>query len=737
LAEVTTDSAGRYLFTDLGAGDYFIHIPSWMFSAGAPLHDRISLPGTSLGDDDAGEDGLDNAQASLFGISSATVSLFPGFAPAGQNETGFDSTSDDDADTHTDLTVDFGFSIPATLGAHVFNDLNADGLHQPNGLDGQPFTSDDEISLSGVLVEVWYTGSDQLIGSSDDSLVDVIETAFDGTCQIAGLSSGTYYLRIPQSAFDPGGPLENLPIVSPVRFSLDNQTPADNNGTQPTGRATAALSPVITLSPGESDNTIGFGFLASIHPLTWPAWQLRHGGLQDNTVSGNEDGDLYSNLLEFAFGLDAKTGVASRPPVRIEVDPITQRIDLCMDRVTGTSGLTFAVELLSDLANSPAGWTTALGLTPVITPRPDETEEVRYQDIASHPALLGTQGFARLVVSLDTDLNGEPEASHRTETLGWARFSLGTHLQTLGHSFAPVSRFTAVIDAVNGNSLDIASALNGTSAATLLTSGAQHYLEILTGSHAGHRLELNESATASAISALVLDTSQARNTLLGDPPASLVGARFALRQHLTLGDLADRNRFAATNNATTADRVMIFEPTLSSFQTYWLFSFGGNPRWVRQGDGTLSNQGALILEPGRGLFIQPRTQPVTLVLHGQVREHAFARTLVRGPTLCASGWPLTLSPTAAQMLVDNGFTGSLSPTQADHLQRWAGDSQPGSQGYSGLFLFSVNTFRQWTTIGDSTLANQNNNPFLQAHRAFFLRARNPIPGWVATSPWTP
>jgi hypothetical protein len=737
LAEVTTDSEGRYLFTDLGAGDYLIHIPSWMFTEGSPLHNRISLPGASLGDDDAGEDGLDNAQASLFGISTATVSLYPGFAPAGPNESGFDSTSDDDADIHTDLTIDFGFSIPATLGALVFSDFNADGLHQPDGPDGQPFTTDDEIGLSGVLVEVWHTGSDQLIGSADDALVEVLETSFDGTCQIAGLGTGTYYLRIPESAFAPGSALENLSVVSPVQMISDNQTPGDNNGTQPAGRATAALSPVITLSPGESDTSIGFGFLATLHPLTWPAWQLRNGGLQDTSVSGNPDGDLYSNLLEFAFGLDAKSGIAARPPVRIEVDPITQRIDLCVDRVTGTSGLTFTVELLSDLANSPAGWIDAVGLTPVITPRPDDTEEVRYQDIASHPALLSSQGFARLVVSLDADLNGEPEAIQRTETLGWARISLGTHLQTLGPSFAPVSRFTAVIDAVNGNSLDIASALNGQPASSLLTSGAQHYLEILTGPHAGHRFELNESATTSAVGALMLDTAQARNTLLGNPPATLVGARFALRQHLTLGDLADRNRFASTNNATTADRVMIFEPTLSSFQTYWLFSFGGNPRWVRQGDGTLANQGALIIEPGRGLFIQPRAQPLTLVLHGQVREHAFARTLVRGPTLCANGWPLTLSPLAAQMLVENGFTGSLSPTQADHIQRWTGDSQPGAQGYSGLFLFSVNTFRQWTTIGDSTLANQNQNPFLRAHRAFFIRARNALPGWVSTSPWTP
>jgi uncharacterized repeat protein (TIGR01451 family) len=738
LAETTTDAEGRYLFTDLSAGSYLVHIPHGMFAQGAPLHGRISLPGASTGDDDSSEDGLDDPQAMLFGISSNTVSLSPGQAPAGPNETGFDSTSDDDRDTHTDLTIDFGFAIPATLGSLVFHDLNGDGLHQPDGADGQPFTSDDEVGLANASVEVWHTGSDQLIGGGDDTLVETIETRFDGTGEIEGLSPGTYYLRIPDSAFAPGAALQGFPVSSPVSSALDNQTPGDNNGTQPAGRATAALSPVITLAPGEVDTSIGFGFMATIHPLTWPAWQLRNADLSDTSFSGNSDGDAYSNLLEFAFGLNARTGIATRPPVRIEVDPITQRIDLCVDRVTGTSGLTLGVELISDLATSPGGWMTATDLTPIITPHLDETEEVRYQDIAAHPSLLSAnQGFARLILSVDADLNGEPEAIQRTETLGWTRLTLGTYLQTLGYGFAPASRFTAQIDAVSGHALEVATALNGSTPASLLTSGAQHYLEILTGPHAGHRLELNENATASATAALVLDIDDLRSTLTGEPPDTLVGARLALRQHLTLGDIANRTHFTATNNPATADRILLYNSTTAVFQTYWLFAFGGNPRWVLQGDNTLSNQGALIIEPSRALFIHPRTQPVTITLKGQVREHAFAAPLLKGLSLCATGWPMTLSPAGTQMLTSNGFTGSSSAGLADQIQTWRADSQPDAQGYSGLFLLSLGNFQQWTTIGDGTLANQSNAPFLKAHRAVFMRARNAIPNWRPPLPWSP
>ena len=737
LAQTTTDTDGRYLFSGLGSGDYLIHIPAWMFSSNAPLSNRISLPGTTTGDDDTGEDGLDDPLPAAFGISSTTFALYPGLAPAGANESGFDASSDDSNDTHTDLTIDFGFSIPATLGGLVFHDLNGDGLHQPNGADGQPFTADDEAGLASVPIEIWFTGSDRLIGGGDDQLIGTIETQFDGSYLREGLSTGTYYVRLPASVFDLNGALAGLPVISPVRSALDNQTPGDNNAAQPAGRATAALSPVIALAPGEVDTTVGFGFMATLHPLTWPAWQLRNGSLPDTSLSGNPDGDAYSNLLEFAFGLDSKTGVAPRPPLRIEVDPATQRIDLCLDRVTGTSGLTFTIELIPDLATSPSGWVEAQALNPVITQRPNETEEVRYQDIASHPAVAGGVGFARLVLRLDADLNGEPEAVQRSETVGWSRLTLGTHLQTLGHSFAPTSRFTALVGAVNGTALDVTAALNGATPASLLTQGAEHYLEVLTGAHVGHRLELNESATATAVGSLVLDTAHLRNTLSGGAPDTLAGARIALRQHLTLGEIADRTRFAATNNATTADRLMLFDPATSAFQSYWLFHFGGNPRWVRQGDGTLANQGSLVIPPGLGLFVQPRAHAVSLIMQGQVRDHAFAAALLRAPSLCATGWPMTLTPNTANMTAAAGFTGSTSATQADQIQNWTGDTQPGTQNYTGLFLLRLGTRNTWSNIGDSSLANQNNTPSLRASRAFFLRTRNAIPNWITPRPWTP
>jgi uncharacterized repeat protein (TIGR01451 family) len=736
LATTTTDSRGRYLFSNLAPGQYFVHIPPAAFGSGAPLNNRISLPGHSSGDDDSGEDGLDNASHELWGLNSQTLSLSPGLAPAGPAESGFDATSDDADDTSTDLTLDLGFTLPATLGTLVFSDLNADGLHQPNGNDALSNTPDDEIPLSGVLIEFWSTGDDGLIDTPDDQLINSIETGTNGTAQLSGLASGTFFLRIPTSAFETGSPLADLPVVSLITNPADDQTPGDNNGSQPNGKATTTNSPIITLSPGETDTTIGFGFINSAFPLTWSAWQSRNTALPDTTPTGDPDGDSLPNLLEFAFGLDSQTGIASRPPLRIEVDPTTQRIDLCLDRVASLSGLTLTLELLPNLANSPAGWSDNTTLTPIVTPRPDDTEELRFQNIAAHPAFNASpsQGFARLRLALDADLNGTPEATLRTHTLGWTRLTLGTHLQTLAHSFTSPARFTATLESITGTSLNLPSALNGASPSTLFTPGAQHYLEVLSGTHAGHRLELNETASTTAF---VLDPTSTRHTLPGNPPATLIGARLALRQHLTLADLADRTRFTATNNPATADRVLIYNTAASTFQTYWLFAFGGTPRWVRQGDGTFANQAALVIEPGRGLFIHSRTQSVSLVLTGQVRDHPFASPLLQGVNLYASGWPMPLSPNALQMTFANGFTANLSSSLADQIQRWQADTQPTAQGYQGLFYLGSGTFRQWTTIGDNTFTNQSNTPILQPHRALFIRTRTPRPSWTPPSPWTP
>ncbi len=473
--------------------------------------------------------------------------------------------------------------------------------------------------------------------------------------------------------------------------------------------------------------------------LKWPAWQLRFASLADTRPGADSDGDALSNLQEFAFGLSPHSGVAPRPAVRVEVDSGTGRIDLCVDRVTGMQGVALTVELMSHLGQSPQGWTPAPALVPIITPRLDQTEELRFADVASHPVFASaSQGFARLRLELDSDLNGDPEHVEKTATVGWSRVTLAPQTQTFSSAFAPFHRLASRVDAIVGTTLTLAGSLNGTSTTDLLAPGAQYYLEVLSGTHAGHRLEVDESATAAVnLASIVLDVSHSRHTLPGNLPPTLVGATVALRPHQTLNGFADRSLFRAGNSVATADRMHFFNSGSGGFQTYWLFAFPGSPRWVRQGDGTLSDQGGFILEPGRGLFIHVQSTPVSLTLRGHVRDHAFACPLAVGPNFIAPGWPMGLSPEALGMSSANGFTGGSSAARADQLQIWNGDSQVGAQGYSGLYLLQVSSLRHWTWMGDSTLTNQSATPVFQSGRSTLILSRQGLPDWRMPLPWRP
>ncbi len=734
LAETVTDALGRYLFDGLPPGGYVVHLPHSMFAPGAPLHGLVSLAGTQEGDDDQGEKGVDNEQPEFFGISSLPVVLLPGQAPAGAAESGMFGDSDDEFDANTDLTVDFGFGLPASVGDLVWHDVNGDGLRQPDGADGIPGTADDEIGLAGVRVELWSPGVDGAIGGGDDLLVrEAVETGSEGAYSFIKLSPGKYYMVITAANFEPGGALEGLPVASPARSSLDDGVDDDNNGAQPGGRATAAFSPLITLSAGENDMTVDFGFLANLQPLSWPEWQLRHGALGDTSPGGNSDGDMHGNLAEFAFGLNPRSGLMTRQPLRLHIDPATHQVDVSVDRVTDIAGLSYDLEVIADLLQSPQGWQKVEGIAPVVTHRADGTEEARYAAVSSLPGL-AARGQVRVKLSLDSDLNGEPEAVAYSKVLGWSRLVLGTHLQTLGQGHALQTRLSGRVGAVNGSALDLSGSLGEEDLREALVTGGQHYVEILDGAHAGHRLEVNEASSQGG--SLVIDGADTRNTL-ATVPATLAGARLVLRRHVTLDELAPKNLFRATTNAATADRLMIYDPATAAFRSYWLLAYPGAPRWVLQGDASLSNRGGLVLEPGLGLFVQPRTWQVTLMLGGEVRDHPFASPLPVGMSLRSAGWPLDLSPAQLGMTEANGFTGASNASLADQMQIWRGDTTAGLQSYDGYYFLRASTLRQWVAQGDSKLTNLNHSPLIKAHRSLFFRARHALPVWVQPCPWTP
>lgn len=737
LAVTTTDADGFYLFDNLSPGSYFLHLPFWQFFPGGTLAGLQLLGGPTEGDDDVGQNGLPTSFPSSFGISSTLVTLEPGTAPAGGAESGLRGDSDHLNDHNIDLTIDFGFGPPATLGDLIFYDVNGDGLFQPAGADGILNTADDEVGLADVAIELWSPGPDGVIGGGDDFLIDnTKQTDFTGRYLFPELSSGVYYLVIPATNFAPGGSLQVLASSSPEGSLIDAGIDNRSHGIQPGGRGTDVRSPLISLMPGQTKTTVDFGFVANIQPLTWAEWQLRNGALADTSPTGNSDGDEYSNLAEFAFGLKAGSGVMSRQPLRLIHDPVTGRIDLAIQRVTDLTGATVTLQVIADLSQSPAGWANVTAPAPVIQHRNDGTEDAVYQNVSSLPQLFGNSGFARVQITLDSDQNGTPEAVTYSPVVGWARRTFGTQLQTLGHSFAAPAILVGKVDAVTGNTLDLGTSLASVSIRDVLAANTAYHVEVLSGPQAGHRIDVHYASSNGSL--VAIDVANERNTLtnLPDSLIALVDQQIALRPHLTLGTLADHSLFRGTNNPATADRLLIHHAPTNSFRTYWLAAFGQIRSWLLHGSSDLVDQSKLVIEPGRGVFIHPKFQPVSLLLQGQVRSHPFALTLKNNLTFSSTGWPLPLSPAQLGMSHTSGFVGTRTSASADQIQTYRGDTVPGSNLFDSYFYLRIGTLLdQWTRTGDSSLPNLNATPLFQPHRAAFIRSVDRLPFVLLPSPW--
>lgn len=217
-ATTVTANGGRYQFTGLFPGTYFVHLPAGQFGIGGVLSGLFGIPGTQPGDDDAGENGEDDAQPWINGINSRDVVLYPGGAPTElSGETGFDSASDDAQDSSIDLTVDLGLFRSVGVGNLVFTDLNGNGH------------ADEGEGVDDVTVQI-YTAA-QTPGV--DMPVDTVVTSGGGRYQFAGLPGGFYRLHIPAEMFTANTPLHGSVSIPQFVAGDDNVGEDGSNETNP------------------------------------------------------------------------------------------------------------------------------------------------------------------------------------------------------------------------------------------------------------------------------------------------------------------------------------------------------------------------------------------------------------------------------------------------------------------------------------------------------------------------
>ncbi|MCE9645064.1 MAG: DUF11 domain-containing protein [Chloroflexi bacterium] len=228
-----TDSNGYYLFDGLPAGIYIVGVDRSNFAAGGLLEGYNSSTGNvdnasnNTDDRDNGIDRLLRADpvASPHGILSTRVNLTatPVGAPTteiGSGDTstasGFNPTAGDgansrgrygEANNNSDLTIDFGFFVPMSLGNRVFVDDGTGGGIYNNGImDGS------EVPVPGVRVELYHDVDAN--GVPDiGGLLGFDVTDAGGYYLFDDLAEGSYVVLIVPgnftASFDPdgGGPL--------------------------------------------------------------------------------------------------------------------------------------------------------------------------------------------------------------------------------------------------------------------------------------------------------------------------------------------------------------------------------------------------------------------------------------------------------------------------------------------------------------------------------------------------
>ena len=611
VATTTTSGGGMYSFFVL-PGSYFVYVPGSQFDVGAPLEntrptiEAASVPGL---DDNGDQNALATSKPVVTGVSSNVFTLAVGDSPTtATGETGYNSSSDSAYDASADLTIDLGF-YPMSgggfpLGGRVTRDLTA---------LGNPTTS--TAPLPGVEVALYADANGNGVLDTDEmSAIETTVTSDQGTFSFDAQPAGDYLV------------VQTVPTGSQATYDTDGGDPA-------TTSVTVTNAPVKDLK-----------FLQATCPDTFAIWQSQHTLGGDNAAGDNPDGDLASNLLEFALGTSPDSGAAQR---KFWLEANTSGgIDAVLVRTTtGHLDVAYSIEGSSDLVN----W-AAESITPVIRSNSDGTETVRYAEVSSP--------FVRLKVALDADHNGTPEATATSATQGWHCNEFAVSQQTFSMPLLRDEVFAGTVSSVDGNVL--------TGIKPALVAGTAYYAEVISGALEGRRYEIDVAGSTSA-----------GVSLASAPPAELAGSRVVVRPHWTVGALFPVADYHATNSSKSADRVMFFDTAKQSYRVIWLYASTNGPRWVRDGDATLADAGATVVGPADAVIVQPRTAPVSGLFIGEVRSWKFVVSLLKGSQFVGGGFPVAQSP--ADRAMTTSFAGTIETS--DRIQLWKGDSTAGATGY--------------------------------------------------------
>ena len=213
LTSETTDGSGFYLFDGLTPGAYSVRVAGSNFQSGGALQGLVNSTPTENSPDadaDRNDNGLVATDPVANGILSGPVTLAAELEPTGEAD-----PSGQAADQNSNLTVDFGFFEPLSLGNRVFRDPNDNGVQDPS-----------ESGIASVRLELFAA----------DGVTPVLDaqgaprfafTDGSGFYLFDELVPGSYVVHVSASNWQGGGPLSGG--LSSTCAETDPNLDADTN----------------------------------------------------------------------------------------------------------------------------------------------------------------------------------------------------------------------------------------------------------------------------------------------------------------------------------------------------------------------------------------------------------------------------------------------------------------------------------------------------------------------------